>query len=351
MSSGISFGPGGGITFGAGGRITFGRDAAQAPATRARSSAPPADLVFLFGAGASFGDRHVTPRRPPLGGQLFSELCRFDAVGWGALPDGYRQVFDQDFEAGMNLLWNSAASVAVAPLMQRMAIFFLRYRWAYPVNDPPFTVRLIRALKDTGLLGATVLSSLNYECLLELAVTHAGGIVEYQAGPTGQGQSAAVCKLHGSANFDVSSMQASGVQFGRGVVFDGPVAAWTDLDAAVEHWRSGTALAPVMALYQPGKTTQSGSSQLGVWWADWAVSVAGARAVFVIGVRPNVEDEHVWRPLADAPGRLLVIGDIGDIAETRQWAAVHRSGRSTTVLAPTLDIGLQAVLRELRRRD
>jgi len=51
------------------------------------------ERVVLFGAGASYGAEHVLPDVPPLGKNLYGELCRRFPDNWNAVPKAVREAF------------------------------------------------------------------------------------------------------------------------------------------------------------------------------------------------------------------------------------------------------------------
>jgi len=57
--------------------------------------------LILFGAGASYGSKHVEgDKAPPLGIDLFRELALREGIA-SSLPDGIKNEFVENFEVGM----------------------------------------------------------------------------------------------------------------------------------------------------------------------------------------------------------------------------------------------------------
>lgn len=131
-------------------------------------------LVILFGAGASHGAGGVFPSAPPLGTDLYRELASMFPTTWDNFPSSLQTQFHTDFEEGMSALWNSG-SHAIPVLMQQMAIFFTRYRLSSQRVDA--YSKLLDALTHSG--ESVLFSSLNYDCLFEIAVLIAGRAVRY----------------------------------------------------------------------------------------------------------------------------------------------------------------------------
>lgn len=58
-------------------------------------------IIFLFGAGASYGSGGIIPETPPLGFQLYEILEEIYPGSWGALPEKYKSGLRKDFENGI----------------------------------------------------------------------------------------------------------------------------------------------------------------------------------------------------------------------------------------------------------
>lgn len=119
------------------------------------------DIIFLFGAGASYGAGEIIPERPPLGIQLFTELARIYPGSWGKLPPDIQMAFSANFEVGMTEIYKQLG-MAIPQLMRELAIYFVQFR---PVGENCLYRKLVRDLNLAGLSGRTVFSTLNYECI------------------------------------------------------------------------------------------------------------------------------------------------------------------------------------------
>ena len=121
--------------------------------------------LIIFGAGASYGsDINNTP---PLGSNLFSALCDFNPLGWGALSRDLANIFNNDFEAGIVKLFRQ--NPHSLPVLQRaMAAYFFNF---LPHQNNLY-IKLSQKIKNTNWDG--VLVTLNYERLLELSLINQG---------------------------------------------------------------------------------------------------------------------------------------------------------------------------------
>jgi hypothetical protein len=297
------------------------------------------DIVFLFGAGASYGAGGILPERPPVGAQLFSALRRFFPGSWGSLPAELSLAFEQNFEVGMQVVYNDHGA-AIPQLMRDMAIYFIQFR---PYEKFSLYSRLIEDLLLLRKLDRTILSTLNYECILEFALAGMGVEIQYFSDRTSS--TCPVWKLHGSSNFFSADLHFSqDVSYGTGVVIEGGVRAFLDIGEVIGHCLAGTGLAPVMSLYMEGKPVGVCPSMIKQIQGFWKNAVESARMLFLIGVHPNIADAHIWEPLAHATGHIAVIGDQSALMT---WAKSYRTGGGVEFLGARFLEGYPRLLERL----
>lgn len=261
-------------------------------------------IVFLFGAGASFGAGSILPERPPLGYQLHGELTLNYPGSWGRLPDHIAKALSRDFEAGMRLIYNELGG-AIPQLMREMAIYFIQFR---PANRSSLYCRLIQEIQVHGLAREVMFSTLNYECVLDLSIAEAGFNISYF--DSVQPDAVPLWKLHGSCNMFSEGVQAGqGVSYGTGVTWEGGIRALPTADAVIQHCLVETGLAPVMCLYMEGKPLNVSPSAIRQVQAQWAEAAASAQSIVCVGVRPLPADDHIWTPLHKSEARLHFVGD------------------------------------------
>lgn len=278
------------------------------------------DVVFLFGAGASYGAGEIIPERPPLGIQLFAELARIYPGSWGRLPTDIKGAFSINFEAGMAEVYKQLG-MAIPQLMRELAIYFIQFR---PVGRDCLYRKLVRDLTTAGLGSRTTFSTLNYECTLEFSIVAEQSTISYfEQNPT---SGYPVWKLHGSCNFFSKGLQAGqGVLYGTGVVFEGGIQALPNIEDVVRHCLIETGLAPVMNLYMESKplaVSPSSIKQIQSWWVE---AVTAAKSVVTVGVQPNINDQHLWGPLAATKAKLFLVGSEN---ACNDWIAGFRTGPS-----------------------
>lgn len=211
--------------------------------------------------------------------------------------------------------------MAIPQLMRDMAIYFIQFR---PYQRRTLYCRLVDDLARIGLLSRTIFSTLNYECVLEFSMAEAGILLSYF--DAGNENTCPVWKLHGSSNFFSAQVQASpGVFYSTGVVFEGGIQAFPDINRVIGHCLLETALAPVMCLYMEGKPVSISPSVIQRVQEMWKDAVARAKAIFCIGVYPLEADDHIWSPIAKTQADLFFIGDK---AAFDDWGERNRRGQS-----------------------
>ena len=293
--------------------------------------------AILFGAGASYGAGDIVPERPPLGNQLFAELARCFRGSWGSLPAEVAQLFSENFEKGMALLWERF-STFVPALMQHMASFFVQFRPRKPATT--LYCRLIRAIEAAHARERILLSTLNYECLLEHSIWQASLPVNYGDFPQADGIT--VWKLHGACNLLPEGVAATrGVSYTSGIGFGTAIRPAKDLNEVLEFCLGDNSLPPVMCLFMPGKPIQVSAGSISAVQAAWREKVMAADRVAVVGVFPNVEDTHVWDVLANVPGELFYVGGADPF---QQWAAKYRGDKPTKLLAERFDAAFDSLI-------
>jgi hypothetical protein len=296
------------------------------------------DIIFLFGAGASYGAGGILPEPPPLGFQLYSILERVCPSTWGGLPNTVKNVFYEDFERGMQIVYARFSSVIPA-LMRDMAIYFIQFR---PYRRSTLYCRLTSDLQRSGLLPRVLFSTLNYDCVLEYSLLEQKLSISYF--DEGNSEIIPVWKLHGSCNMFSHSVQVSqGVYYGTGVVWEGGIQAFLDSNSVIQHCLVETGLAPVMCLYMHGKLLNVSPAAVRQLQQEWVKTVIDGTAIVCIGVRPLPEDTHIWDHLATSPAPLYFIGDQQALDA---WQQISRVG-STEYLGPRFNTAYQSLIERL----
>lgn len=295
------------------------------------------ETVVLFGAGASYGAGDIVPNPPPLGGGLFSELRSTFPFSWGSLPRNLTTAFDDDFERGMLELQNFNSTL-YAPLYRDMGLYFAQFS---PGLGRTLYDDFVAEFSPSISSGDLIFSSLNYECVLEHSLSEQGHAISYFAEPDEEG--ACVLKLHGSCNFLSQGLEASGIQFTEGIMFDGGLKAVQRREAA-EYCRSNTALYPAMALFRPDKHVQVGSNTIEAVQQTWADAIEDASKIAVIGVYPQPHDTHIWDIISDSDAQIFYIGSQDAFEE---WCDDNRPDGKDTFVSNRFDDGFNDLVAGL----
>jgi hypothetical protein len=259
---------------------------------------------------------------------------------WGTFPFSLKAQFDANFEDGMNVLWNSG-SHAIPVLMQQMAIFFARYQ--LPSQRIDAYSKLLDGLTHSG---KTVLfSSINYDCLFEVAVSMAGRKVNYFDEAPASDSNIIIWKLHGSCNF----LPHGGVTATRGVSFSPGVTFGTGIrpvnpNEVATYCTGNTALYPIMAVYAHGKPVQIAPAIIQRIQEFWTTAIKSASIVAIIGVYPHPEDKHIWEPLSATKAELLLVGNEKAFS---YWQSKNRINGKFNYIGNRFDSSIKAIVENL----
>lgn len=275
-------------------------------------------VVFLFGAGASFGNPDCAPTPPPLGADLFRALQRRGGIA-GSVTGPLSDLFAAHFEHGMEEFYR-VRQTDTAAFIREMADYFVRFK-AGPRN---FYQRLVTIVRHVGV--DAILSTINYDVLVEQGISDAGLQITYSI--TREPSTVTVLKPHGSCNFlpethgNVWHDVRFGGKFIEGMLEADVRVAWS-ADEVLRFCREQDSLAPAMAMYARGKQVLFCPGFVSQQLKMWQEEIARAEAIYVIGVRVNEEDRHLWSPLAASPAPIYYVGREWD--EFEAWE--ERKGR------------------------
>lgn len=305
------------------------------------------ETIFLFGAGASKGAGNCIPEIPPLGAELFTELTRCFPMSWGSLPQNIVTEFKRIpvFENGMKFLWDNYSHL-IPTLMQHMALYFLQFR----PKQPGISLydKLISEIVSRNLVNKIALSTINYDCLIEWGINNSRIQVNYFTMPNNN-KTLVLWKLHGSCNFWPQGIRATRrVQFTKGVSFGTPMEAHSNLNDSVAMCLGDNALPPVMCLYMPTKPVQVSPGSISAIQKIWTESVLHTKDVILVGVAPNEEDFHIWKPLANTNATLHFSDFDGRI---KTWCKKHRISKPDEYLGKDFLACLDPIIRLLSEKS
>jgi len=228
----------------------------------AAAQADPATLVFLLGAGASYGAGGVLPYPPPLGCQLYDRLALEFPKTWGAESQlaGIADQFRIDFEQAMGQYCNFHSASAAIPQIIDMARYFAPFE---PDGSDLYS-KLIRELDNRALLPWTVFALLNYECVFEKAAVRLGYRLHYEGIDRAQVMPGdiRVIKPHGSCNFltrrttfPISTYLSTGAAVEAGVEAHSPESIVSVLEELAAESMPERTRYVVMSNYESSKNT------------------------------------------------------------------------------------------------
>lgn len=285
---------------------------------------PQYRTLVLFGAGASYGSddpQHV----PPMGDSLFDALRDFSPNLWGSIPPAQAALFRGDFERGMEALGNSHPE-KLTLLQWAMATYFFQFS---PRNIGLY-FQLACRLKAANWRGA--IATLNYERLLPSALSRAN--VPMTRGASGA-SGLELCLPHGICNLFIQGNWVNPHFVGRdgfGVTL-GDAAPLLQIDDPSLFWLQThfDGIPPVMSYFESMKRTMAGNHFINQQRERFAQLAADTELIVIIGVRVRERDQHIWRPIASSPARVLYCsGSAG--AEFLAWANSARPGKGSVNL-------------------
>jgi hypothetical protein len=295
--------------------------------------------AFLTGAGASHGAGELVPKPPPLGHDLFDELASRFPRSWGALPSQYASLLCRDFELGMQQIWERRLEW-VQGLMIDMACYFSEFNPSGDKSD--CYSQLVAAIAKGKWLERVAFATLNYECVLDVAASRAGLKIAYAATPPPK-DNLMIWKLHGACNL-LPSARVYNMRFDGKHIFNGPIEA-ADLPMVRKRYQiEGLAVPPVMCIYMPGKPTQTVPRLLRQIRQQWAERVKKVDVVAIIGVRPNLIEGYVWKPILDCQAQVWYVGGKeGDYRQLQDFV-----GDRLKYLAPGFNQAIDQIIAGLR---
>ena len=273
-------------------------------------------VLLLFGAGASYGAGGIR-KAPPLSNVLLLELQKAFPATWGQINALLSKKLASDFEKGMDELSQDLKN-NLARLLWDMAIYFSRFKIDYPSNNLYW--QIVDKYKGPLIRNDIVLSTLNYDCLIESALHHAGFLPEYHGNAPGP----RLLKPHGSCNFMPRGVKGSvlemNLEIEAGAIINCPLEAVNP--ECVESEIHTTLYPPAMSLFVSKKTDIVTPKIISNIRDEFKERALKARKIISIGVKPNPDDTHIWKPIAESSGEVLLVGGEG---ECRNWIKEHRT--------------------------
>jgi hypothetical protein len=283
-------------------------------------------LQYFLAAGASYGAWDDPSSTPPLGDCLFDHLVAGFPNTWGSLDDEQRSFFvGQDsrpwFEHGMLSLWEGEFSrarsgpppITVQALLMDLGLYFAAFQ--LPAGVPNCYSALIDLFARFGLVGQRLgVATLNYECLIELALSARG--VPFDLNPNSPRKGLlSLWRPHGACNLLIDgvangNMRNITIVGGNYYVAGSGVSLVAVPPAQVASIYEGQAnIPPAMSLYAPGKHSPTAPELIMALRERWEQWARVADVVVVIGARYVPEDLHIWNGIHQGHGSVWYVGD------------------------------------------
>ena len=299
-------------------------------------------IVFLLGAGASFGNPDCLPHPPPLGANLFKELKKESTIAAELNPE-LCALFEENFENGMSKLWDEDP-VKITPLQIDIARYFTKFKAG---NDNLYK-SLIDIVKKSKK--KVVFSTTNYELLLEQSINDKGYLISYCGLPVKK-NNLSLLKIHGSCNFlpDIQPNQISGIGFivpkNGGGILEAEVRP-SSAEQAKSFCDRSDSIAPAIAVYCEGKKVLHCGRFVQEQQRQWEIEISKASQIFVIGLKILEHDDHIWGTIAKSKAWLGYVGL--EPEEFQNW--FKKVGRKKSyIVADTFENSIPIIERRLKQ--
>lgn len=268
-------------------------------------------VLFLFGAGASFGSGPCQPTNPPLGRDLLLRMREEGGIA-STIEGDLLDCFIADPEKGMVRFFEERNS-DTTELLKQMCAYLAQFK----IEDGNNYLKLLLLLKNRKICFATT----NYDMLIEQAICSLGHAIQYSSIERIKNQ-IPLLKIHGSANF-IPRMNISGIRFEmlgdrtNAAISEAPIDFYDNAEDIIKYCKSDTALSPAVALYHPEKKVLHCPSAVARQQADFKLEVERSSKVFIIGLKINPDDKHIWSEIEKTHGDVYIVDK--DKASTNEW--------------------------------
>lgn len=273
-------------------------------------------VTILFGAGASFGSGGCSPYAPPLGNDLFFKLNEQGGNFSKLNADIKAKFIEHGFETGMASIEDDSRNIT--PMQKEMACYLSKF---FIKNDNAYA-RLFNKLRTE--LSEITIATLNYDLLIEQAITINGHNVDYNA----DGKGVSLLKPHGSSNFlpqlPLGWNISGNVIIGGGTYFEGLDTKAVGSHDEVKKWCENSRnsdLSPVLALYQKGKRIVINNELINNIQRKYVDAISQSNLIFVVGVKYVEHDNHIWDSLSSSNAKIVIVDPYPD--DTVRWADTH----------------------------
>jgi hypothetical protein len=235
----------------------------------------------------------------------------------------------------------------IATFLREMSCYFAKFRPG--ANN--FYRQIMQTLKKNKRRATFVTT--NYELLIELSAFKEGFKVVYGEFPTIPNDYIKVFKVHGSCNFlpDVGDVKFSGVTFTGGTGNDyscisGFKTQFANPFEVIKFCKEENSLAPAISVYAKGKQVFFNPQFVNFQQASWVSALSKTNKIFIVGLRVNPEDRHIWTTLKNSKAHLFYVGRENDNEEFLKWRSLE-GRKHADVLANSFEEALPKIKSHL----
>jgi len=301
--------------------------------------------VILFGAGASKYSGGLNTQ-PPLGNELIEKLAERFPDTWGDRWGIKIESFIPDFEKGMTELIRvmDRSGGDYSQYLRDLARFFSQFKIENPSEN--YYYKLITDIMPIIKQERIVLSSLNYDCILEDAINQF--IPIYKINPFTNPIGPMVIKPHGSCNYfiEMSNIHITerAMTTGSSAKINGTPICVDRMD--VDQYCKPNMFPPILSLYDVYKTTMSGNNVISAIRKHLALILHNAPQIAIVGVKPIDHDVHIWTPLKEARGNLIMVNPDSD-GMCEEWLQKYRRGKKDRLINKGFKDSISEISRAL----
>lgn len=279
--------------------------------------------VILLGAGASNGSIDASPSVPPLGNGLFDALASRNTQA-ATLPEHLKDLFRENFEAGMAAFYEYSNGTVMR--FQRELAHYMAEFVPGPANA---YIQLIKSLPSARC----ILSTLNYDLLIELSAAHLGYDTAYtvEHNPT----CIRLLKLHGSCNFwpHMPGMTLRNVVISNcGVDIQSQIMPLSR-EETLRKCLTEDSVAPSIAMYVEGKPVKVSPDYVERQKSMWSQAVSQASKICIAGARIHMPDTHIWAPLSTTKADVFYYGLQADYESFGEWKEASKKANAHFIKA------------------
>ncbi|MFS4366439.1 hypothetical protein ACIL8P_13060 [Escherichia coli] len=258
-------------------------------------------VLFLFGAGASFGSGPCSPSNPPLGKDLLIRMREKSGVA-STIDGALLESFIADPEQGMINFFNER-NCETTHLLKQMCAYLAQFR----VEKENTYIKLFNLLKKRKNI---CMATTNYDLLIEQAICSVGCLVQYHSSKRNR-NNIPVLKIHGSVNFipvaNIVNIDFELPDCENSAIFDGPIDIYNDEQDVIAYCESDSALSPAVALYHPKKSVLHCPSFVKYQQEEFRSEVERSSKIFIIGLKINPNDEHIWSEIEKTSADVYIV--------------------------------------------